>query len=88
MYLCLLTDGMFMGLSAVLGGSIGLYLSYLLINLEFMSEECPHKLSSMWVMFVILCLVLLGNNIVTTSIHFLSMGIGLCYGIATMPKHK
>jgi len=88
LYVTLIFEGIFMGLSGALAAAVGLYIAYIICNWEYLLANYYNTLlnSSIFVIFMLL-FMLVSNNRNTTSLHFIGLGLGVIFGMGLLPRH-
>jgi membrane associated rhomboid family serine protease len=88
LYVALLFSGVFMGLSGVLAGALGIYVAYLIANYTYLSTTYPDSSFVFWMYSCcFLILMLVTSNIKSTSLHFIGLGLGIIVGMGFVPRH-
>ncbi len=87
MYVVLMFEGIFMGLSGMLSASLGIYIVYLISNWDFLSSRFDRTMYSPLLYIFFMTFMLFGDNWKTTSIHFIALGIGALMAFAFLPRH-
>lgn len=88
LYVTLLFESLFMGISGALAASLGIYIAYIISNWDYlMTNYFDTMIRSAIFSIFMLMLMLVSNNSKTTSLHFIAIGLGVLFGMAVLPRH-
>ena len=87
-YVTLMFEGIFMGLSGALAAALGIYIAYIISNWDFLLANYYDTMirSSIFAIFMLM-LMLVSNNRKSTSLHFIGLGLGVLFGMGLLPRH-
>jgi hypothetical protein len=88
LYITLIFEGLFMGLSGVLAAGLGIYIAYLIVNWDYLITTYYETVFKSWIFAIFfLVFMLLSDNRKATSLHFIALGLGVLFGIGFLPRH-
>lgn len=88
LYVTLIFEGLFMGLSGALAAALGIYIAYIIGNWEYMLANYYDSLLRTAIFSVFfLMIMLVSDNRKATSLHFIGLGLGVLFGIGILPRH-
>jgi hypothetical protein len=88
LYVTIIFEGIFMGLSGVLAAGLGIYIAYLIANWDYLMANYYETVFRSWIFALFfMVFMLLSDNHKTTSLHFIGLGLGVLIGMGFLPRH-